>query len=77
MNNNNSMVSVAVFPTATEASIAQGVLANNGIESFIDNSTSSSVYPIAFGSLGFGGVNLVVASQDEERAKQLLDAHND
>lgn len=71
------MVSVAVFPTAADASIVQGMLANNGIESFIDNSTSSNVYPIAFGSLGFGAVNLVVSSHDAERAKQLLGAHDD
>lgn len=77
MNDTNKITSIAVFPTAAEASIAQGMLANNGIESFIDNSTSSSVYPIAFGSLGFGAVNLVVASQDAERAKRLLDAHKD
>lgn len=65
----------ATFPDLQSASIAQGMLAANGIESILDNATFSSIYPVGFNTLG--EVRLMVSSTDLPEARRLLAAHAD
>lgn len=65
----------ATFPDIQSASIAQGMLAANGIESILDNATFSSIYPVGFNTLG--EVRLMVSAPDLPAARRLLAAHAD
>lgn len=59
-----------VFSTDWEAHIAQGVLAEHGIRSAIDNEVFGSILPIGFNDIG--GIRLIVMADDLERAQELL-----
>lgn len=63
-------VNIMTFSTDWEAHIAQGVLAENDIPSFLNNEIFSSIYPLGFNTLG--GIPLYVRSQDAEKALELL-----
>lgn len=77
MKNEKQLSVAAVYSTKQEAAITRGMLAGYGIESFIDNSNSSSVYPLAFGALGNGEVRLYVADADLADAQRLITEHGD
>lgn len=66
-----SAVVVATFPNRTLASLAASLLAVEGIEAFILADDAGGLYPM----LQFlRGVKLLVAPEDEERAKEILAA---
>ena len=69
------IVLAATFSDLPSASIAQGMLAANGIESILDNATFSSIYPVGFNTLG--EVRLMVSAADLPAARSLLAAHAD
>lgn len=66
---------VARFPDAISASIAKGMLANNGIPSIIGNQAMSALYPLPYG--GPWDVTLLVNDDDYDRALTLLKSHGD
>ncbi|MDI6852045.1 MAG: DUF2007 domain-containing protein [Deltaproteobacteria bacterium] len=66
-----SAVVVATFPNRTLAALAASVLEVEGIESFILADDAGGSYPM----LQFlRGVKLLVAPDDEERAREILAA---
>ena len=68
------LVCIAEFNTPIEASIARGMLEDNGIESVLDGSTILSVIPVP---ASIGGVRMMVREEDAQRARALLDEHGD
>lgn len=52
---------------AVEASLIQGNLANEGIQSFISNENYTSLYPNMNGAMG-SGIQIFVNEEDAERA---------
>ena len=64
----------AEFPNPVEASIARGMLEDNGIPSVADGSTILSVFPVPE---ALGPVRLMVREEDYERAHYLLHLHGD
>jgi hypothetical protein len=66
-----SAVVIATFPNRTLASLAASLLEVEGIEAFILADDAGGLYPM----LQFlRGVKLLVAPEDEERAKEILAA---
>lgn len=65
------MAIIATFNHDWEAHIAQGVLKENDIPSWLDNEIFSSIYPIGFNSIG--GINLMVPDEYAEQAQKLLE----
>jgi hypothetical protein len=57
---------VSTFRSAADAQIAKGVLDEAGIESMIRADNVGGMYP------GVGGADLLVRSEDVERANQVL-----
>ena len=64
------MVTLESFSTPQEAAIVQGMLEANGIPSMVSDQNNLYV-PI------FGGVTLLVAEKDIEKARELLRQHHD
>ncbi len=64
------MITIATFANAQEASIVQGMLEANGINSMISDQNNLYV-PV------FGGVTLLVDEADAARAEELLKSHGD
>ncbi|MCM1076793.1 MAG: DUF2007 domain-containing protein [Bacteroides sp.] len=69
------MKTIATFTDTATASIAQGMLKNNGINSIIDNQAMSSLYPTPI--TGLWDVRLVVNDEDAPKAEELLREHGD
>lgn len=66
----NGFVNIMTFSTDWEAHVAKGILAENDIESFLQNEIFSSIYPLGFNSIG--GIPLLVRMKDAEKALELL-----
>lgn len=62
----SELVTVATFPSAVDAEIAQGVLEEVGIESMIRSDNAGGMYP------ALGGADLVVRAEDAEKATEAL-----
>lgn len=71
---NGKMVVVAEFSNACEASIAAGMLENNGISCNVVDDAMATLY--GAGST-WAPVRLYVAEADAERAAALLREHSD
>ncbi len=67
---NENWVIIREYATDFEAHVAKGVLESNGVICVINNEIMSSVYPMAFSSLGF--VKLLVRQEDETLANEML-----
>lgn len=67
----DDLVIVATFDFDWQAHMAQGLLAEEGIKSVLDNEIFGSLYPIGFNSIG--GINLRVFRRDATRARAILD----
>lgn len=67
---NENWVIIREYATGFEAHVAKGVLESNGVICVINNEIMSSVYPMAFSSLGF--VKLLVRQEDETLANEML-----
>jgi hypothetical protein len=64
------MVILKRFPDSMTANIAKSVLMESGIESFVaDENLANADPPVVFAS---GGVRLMVADEDRERAAAIL-----
>ncbi|MCR4317622.1 MAG: DUF2007 domain-containing protein [Planctomycetes bacterium] len=64
------LVTVDEFSSIADASVAQSILENEGINSFIDGDAS---FAVAFHLSAFnGGIKLQVSHSDEERAREIL-----
>jgi hypothetical protein len=61
-------VIVGVYPTRSEAEIAQGALASAGIASVIESDDAGGAYPFSL----TGGARLLVDEADAEDAKAVL-----
>jgi hypothetical protein len=59
------------FNTPIEANIVKGLLESNGIFCFLQDEHSIGINPLY--NLALGGVKLIVSSEDEERANEVLD----
>lgn len=62
----SSLSVVSTFPSTANAQIAKGVLDEAGIESMIRTDDAGGMYP------GIGGAELLVRSEDLERAREAL-----
>ena len=60
---------VATFQSIGDAYIAKGVLANEGVESWVINSLISTIYPVLTPD---GGIRLIVRGEDYERATEII-----
>lgn len=69
-----TLVCIAEFNNSVEASIAQGMLADHGIETSLEGSTILSVIPMPY---SIGGVRLMVRKEDAAEALRLLELHGD
>lgn len=69
------MTQIAVFPNIEEAYIAKGMLESNGIESRVEQSGISTIFP-APGAYN-GGISLYVNDDMAEEAAKLLKEHGD
>lgn len=70
-----NLVIAANFDNVMSASIAQGMLESNGIESQIQNPTINTLYPTPMS--GLWDVTLMVKPSDLDKAIQLLKTHGD
>ncbi|WP_305155143.1 putative signal transducing protein [uncultured Duncaniella sp.] len=70
-----NLVIAANFDNVMSASIAQGMLESNGIESQIQNPTMNTLYPTPMS--GLWDVTLMVQPSDLDKAIQLLKTHGD
>lgn len=66
----NDLIIAATFDFDWQAHMAQGLLAEHGIPSVLDNEIFGSLYPIGFNSIG--GINLRVFRRDLERARKII-----
>ncbi|HYG66721.1 MAG TPA: DUF2007 domain-containing protein [Anaeromyxobacteraceae bacterium] len=64
------LVAVATFNLLAEAEVARSVLAADGIDAVLQDSGLAAVLPPL--ALTTGGVRILVAAEDEERARSLL-----
>lgn len=65
---------VAVFRgTAMEAQLIRGLLADAGIEAFVEGENMGTLLPAAASAAGVRPVEVVVRAADGERARQELD----
>ncbi|SFX03334.1 putative signal transducing protein [Cytophaga hutchinsonii] len=62
----DSIITIRTFNNLAEASIIQNKLANEGIESFIENENVMGLNPS-------GGVELKVLAQDERSARLIVE----
>ncbi|MDE6643964.1 MAG: DUF2007 domain-containing protein [Muribaculaceae bacterium] len=60
---------VATFQSIGDAYIAKGVLASEGVESWVINALISTIYPILNPD---GGIRLIVRDEDFERAVEII-----
>ncbi|MBD5200399.1 MAG: DUF2007 domain-containing protein [Bacteroides sp.] len=67
-NNNDSKV-VATFQSIGDAYITKGVLANEGVESWVINGLISTIYPVTSPD---GGIRLIVRGEDYDRALEII-----
>lgn len=68
---NEKWIVIREYATDFEAHLAKGALESNGVICVINNEIMSSVYPMAFSSLGF--VKLLVRQEDEAQANLILE----
>jgi hypothetical protein len=71
VNEQDELVTVAVFPEPMEANMARSALEAAGIPVFIVGETANSMIPVAFAS------QLQVHTRDEAAARSLLEAMDD
>lgn len=71
---NSALVVIRTFASDVDAHIAKGVLETHGIAAIIDNEVFSSVLPATLTPVG--GLRLLVRSEDEQAARQLLAAND-
>lgn len=64
----DTLVVIKSYNTLTEAEIAKSMLASGGIEASIRNEFMSTLYPT-----GVMPAQIVVRSEDEQAARELLD----
>ncbi len=64
------MVTLSSYPTMPDAMIVQGMLEAHGIKTVLSDQNNPYV-PV------FGGVYIMVSDDDYQRARQLLDEHQD
>jgi predicted RNA-binding Zn-ribbon protein involved in translation (DUF1610 family) len=64
------MVAVQVYHNYMEANIARGMLAEEGIDAFLDNENTMTIIPM-LGTAG-GGIRLMVPEQQKEQALSIL-----
>lgn len=64
------MVLLSSYPTMPDAMIVQGMLQSHGIQTVLQDRNNMYV-PV------FGGVDMLVSEADYDRARQLLDDHQD
>ncbi|HTN52709.1 MAG TPA: DUF2007 domain-containing protein [Anaeromyxobacter sp.] len=70
MNDELDLVAIASFETLSEAEVARSLLEAEGIEAvFRDQPLASLLPPVAFAN---GGLTLLVAPDDAERARDVL-----
>lgn len=67
----DELVTIAVFPEPMEANMARSALEAAGIRVFMQGETANSMIPVAFVA------QLQVHAEDEEAARDLLDAMED
>lgn len=67
----SDLVVVSTFPSAADAQIAKGVLDDARIDSMIRADNAGGMYP------GISGADLLVRSEDLERARAALHAPDD
>ncbi len=65
---------IANFSTDIDARIAQGMLENNGIESYVESNSMATLY--AAGAT-WAPIKLYVAREDAGRARELMEKHDD
>jgi hypothetical protein len=65
------LVTVATFPEPLEASVARSALEAAGIDVYMRGEVANSMVPVAFTA------QLQVRAEDEEAARELLDAAED
>ncbi len=70
-NEQDELVTIAVFPEPMEANMARSALEAAGIPVFMVGETANSMIPVAFES------QLQVHAKDEEAARNLLEAMDD
>jgi hypothetical protein len=63
----SDLITISTFPSITDAQIAKGILDEAGIESMIRADNAGGMYP------GIGGADLLVRSEDVEKAHEALD----
>lgn len=66
----SDLVPVAIFNLLSEAEVARSVLAADGITAVVQDRGLAAVLPSV--ALSTGGIRLLVASEDAERARALL-----
>jgi hypothetical protein len=62
------VIEVGIYPTRSDAEIAQGALASAGIPSVIESDDAGGAYPFGL----TGGARLLVDEADAEDAKAVL-----
>lgn len=68
-------VQIRSYSTPQAAYIAKGMLETNGIEAFVRENASESVFPAP--DAGISGTSLYVNEKDAEKASALLREHED
>ncbi|MCM1290787.1 MAG: hypothetical protein NC201_06955 [Prevotella sp.] len=69
------MIQIATFPNNEAAYIAKGMLAGHGIQSSVEQTALSSVFPAPEANVG--GVIMYVDESEAEDALRLLKEHGD
>lgn len=64
------LVNLKIYNTQAEAEIFRIYLANAGVESFIFNTASSTIYPVFNQTIG--GFQLKVCKEEFEKSKKLM-----
>jgi hypothetical protein len=67
------MIQMGVYPTRTDAEIAQGALDAAGIRSVLESDDAGGAYPFSFN----GGVRLLVEEDDAHAATDVLEGTSD
>lgn len=67
------LITLKIFNNEIDASICSSFLESKGIESFIFNSFSSTIYPVFNNTIG--GVELKVKKEDVETAIEILEEY--
>ena len=74
MNKENNITPVQIFSGSDwEVELLKSILTDNGIESYLFNAYSTTINPYAMPTGGDGQVQLMISSEDVERAKPLVE----